>query len=285
MTTFGKILVVINLIFSLITGGLIVMVYSVQTNWKASFDRLEKNYRVSEANVKAYAEEANEIKKKGDAAVVEVKKQLDVATKERDAAQKRFDDKVAELKVQLEKANSANVNVDAATAELARRRDEVKNLQAIIAGRDQRLLELEAKAKQNQDNYVRADIAARSAHDRNKQLMEQVETLATQLEKTKIGGIGATGFAERKPAEDVKGIVTEANSKDNLYTISLGSDNGITKGDTLEVYRLQPEPKYLGKIRILDVNHHEAVGRPLNTQRTAQIQKGDTVASNVSVQR
>ena len=44
MTTLGKILVIVNFVFTLVTGALIIMVFSVRTNWQSAYDRLNKYY-------------------------------------------------------------------------------------------------------------------------------------------------------------------------------------------------------------------------------------------------
>ena len=62
MTTLGKILVFVNLLFSLAVGALIILVFFARTNWKHSFDTLTKYYEISQANVKSYAQEVKETK-------------------------------------------------------------------------------------------------------------------------------------------------------------------------------------------------------------------------------
>ena len=52
MTNIGKILVIINFVFSLLTGFLILMVFQLSTNWEASYKKLKGYYDVSQANVK-----------------------------------------------------------------------------------------------------------------------------------------------------------------------------------------------------------------------------------------
>jgi hypothetical protein len=81
------------------------------------------------------------------------------------------------------------------------------------------------------------------------------------------------------PAENVEGAVTKVDAKTGLVTVSVGSDAGIVKGNTLEVYRLNPA-KYLGTIRVLQVTPHEAVAQPVN-RLLAPIQQGDKVASRI----
>src|SRR5439155_11186303 len=41
MTAFGKILVFLNLIFALLTGALIGMVYVTRTNWRVNFEQVQ----------------------------------------------------------------------------------------------------------------------------------------------------------------------------------------------------------------------------------------------------
>src|SRR5262245_33978944 len=60
MTVLGKILVFVNLVFSLITGALIIMVFATRTNWKAGFDDLNKKYTVQQATIGAYTKDLEE---------------------------------------------------------------------------------------------------------------------------------------------------------------------------------------------------------------------------------
>ena len=62
--------------------------------------------------------------------------------------------------------------------------------------------------------------------------------------------------------------------------ISIGSDAGLTRNQTLEVFRLSPLPKYLGTIRILEVSPNEAVAQPTG-RPSAPLQAGDRVASRI----
>src|SRR5262249_35994167 len=50
---------------------------------------------------------------------------------------------------------------------------------------------------------------------------------------------------------------------------------------TLEVYRLQPQPEYVGILRVLDVAGERAVGRMIRPQKGRQVKVGDRVASSV----
>ena len=81
------------------------------------------------------------------------------------------------------------------------------------------------------------------------------------------------------PAKDVEGVIRQTNST-GMVTISIGSDAGLVKGNTLEAYRTAPTPKYLGTIRILAVSPDHAVGQAVG-RLAGVIQPGDRVASRI----
>src|SRR5205085_2667341 len=53
MTVVGKILVFVNLIFSLLTAGLIIMVYTTRTNWHDANTKLQSAMQVTQAQATA----------------------------------------------------------------------------------------------------------------------------------------------------------------------------------------------------------------------------------------
>jgi hypothetical protein len=84
------------------------------------------------------------------------------------------------------------------------------------------------------------------------------------------------------PPDNVEGTVKTVDAS-GLVKVSIGSDAGLAKGHTLEVFRLSMNPsksKYLGTIRIIDVSATEAVGKP-EGRLAGPIQEGDTVASQI----
>ena len=87
------------------------------------------------------------------------------------------------------------------------------------------------------------------------------------------------------PAEDIKGKVKAVDAESGLATISIGSDAGLQKGHTLEVYRLKPRPTYVGTLRILEVKAKEAVGKQVEPRHRGAVQVGDEVASRITEKR
>jgi hypothetical protein len=95
-------------------------------------------------------------------------------------------------------------------------------------------------------------------------------------------GGGPADGGKRPPAEDVEGLVTEADSS-GLVKINVGSDAGLQKGQTLEAFRLSAEKgeaRYLGTVRVIDVSPKAAVCQPVGKLQ-APARVGDHVASRI----
>jgi hypothetical protein len=87
--------------------------------------------------------------------------------------------------------------------------------------------------------------------------------------------------AESPPKDLIRGVIEKVDPKDPLLVqISIGSDAGITKGQTLEVYRLQPAPKYLGRVQIVQMTATTSIGRALSTNPLG-MRAGDQVTSHL----
>jgi hypothetical protein len=57
----------------------------------------------------------------------------------------------------------------------------------------------------------------------------------------------------------------------------------VKKDHTLEVFRVRPQPEYLGMIRITDSTPHKAFGRLIqNSTVPKKLQIGDTVATSTT---
>ncbi len=78
---------------------------------------------------------------------------------------------------------------------------------------------------------------------------------------------------------DLQGVVKNISQDGNLVEISIGSDDGLQRGHTLEVFRLKPQPAYLGIIRIVETRAKDAVGVSIRPEYFGQIQAGDQVGS------
>src|SRR5437868_6840845 len=143
MTALGKILVFVNLVFSLLTAGLIVMVYTTRTNWASAFAKTTATVAILRAQAdaefaaatKAVADKEAEFQRvtreKQEQATLYAKAQSDLA-----AAQ------AAHEATKLSHGSSITVS-QAQADELKRRKDEVDKLTALVTEREQKIHEID----------------------------------------------------------------------------------------------------------------------------------------------
>jgi hypothetical protein len=85
-----------------------------------------------------------------------------------------------------------------------------------------------------------------------------------------------------KTTDKVEGKITSLDLPSKLVKVSVGSDAGLKKGDTLEVYRLDPNgPKYLGQLKVVEVKPTEAVAHPGTAGKDGDLKVGDNVTNQL----
>jgi beta-lactamase regulating signal transducer with metallopeptidase domain len=141
----------------------------------------------------------------------------------------------------------------------------------------------QAQAQANQANAAEAQrleaavAAARAVLEHAKAQADaaeaQLRQARDQLRRLEVDVL-SRGIADPK----LEGKITKISSTDKTtVSISLGSAAGLKEGESLEVYRLQPQPEYLGKLRIVIVEANAAVGR-LQGPTHGEARLGDRVS-------
>jgi hypothetical protein len=185
----------------------------------------------------------------------------------------------------------SDVIIKALTAEVQRARDEAKLVADVVKDREQKLLALTQQLDQERVKAVTAENTAKAALERAQKLLETLRERELTIARLQAGGkpgpddkVKDPAFLN-PPAAFVKGTVVKVDPNDKtLIKISLGSDHGLKADHTLEVYRLRPQPMYLGRVRVLEAFPQEAIGRLIRPEKAAkgmQVQEGDEVASQL----
>jgi len=285
MTAFGKILAFINLGFSIAVGILGVLVYITRVNYASEYTKLKDRFEVLVKSRDVMESEVTRVKQKASEEV----SRAEQAQKAAQAQVLQFtedlkvkSDEVAEQKKGLASRDAA---IAAADAESKRRDTEVKEIKTMFAKEVKDRLELVSENNKLREETTAAKIDKESVQKQNERLVQQLQDMARDLEKIKSqgGGTGATvKNGKNPPPEGVEGLVKSTTSG-GLVTISIGSDAGLQRGHTLEVFRLSTTPgqsRYLGTIRILELSATEAVGQPVRPLNE-KAQTGDRVASKI----
>jgi hypothetical protein len=261
--------------------------YVARTNWHAAYVSLQKQADVSKADATSFREEMDRVKGEKAKLEEESSKYKAAAEKEKQDLNAQLKAREEILKTQKEETARHVAAESAAGEELKRRTSEVEYLKGLVATRDTQLAKLEKQRLNMREAMVDAQINFDQEHARNERLLQENERLGR--DNRHIQQVASSTSLRREapkknpPVEDVAGSVKKTDPS-GYVTLSVGSDAGLSKGNTLEVYRLKPEPYYLGMIQVLDARPNEAVARPIDRVRGV-IQVGDKVSSNIMGQR
>jgi hypothetical protein len=282
MGVLGKILVFFNLVFSLVTAGLIIVVFTTRTNWREANTKLQDNMRIVQASAKADVDAADEKVRQKDTQY----QALDREKKAAEAAKTKSEEEMKKVKDDLgaiEKVLAANnTNIETVTQELNRRKTEVESLQKLISERDKKISDIDLQMAKLRDEKVQFEIQYKAGKEKLNSLMSQNEALVrenAQL-KAQIGTIQSTPTSEARtaPPDDVRGTIKKIDRE--FVTLSIGSDAGVNVNNVLQVYRLRPAPEWLGTVTILAVTPTESVGR-LGGPKRNQVKVNDEVAAQL----
>jgi len=287
MTLFGKLLVFLNLVFSVVTGALIVFVFTTRANWVAAYKDAEVKAKTAEAAFKSERlTHENDVRQK-DAEMTGLKE----AIKQRDQAVETAQQEARsarELATKNEGLNAgANAQQQKVQTELAQIRIERDGLVQQQADLRARIVKLIEERDAQVGKAVAADLRARTMEQKANNLLRQVEELTLrnrELEQAAPGGGGGStapsvleGTIKSAPP-GVRGKVTNVGeTRTNLAQIDIGSDSGLSQGNTLIVYRGND---YLGDLTLSAVQPKTAVGTFKPARRGAEIRKDDLVITS-----
>jgi hypothetical protein len=286
MTPVGKILVFVNLIFSLFVGAMGLMVFTADTNKNAEIVKVQREREVLKASNTTYQEENKTLQESGSSSVKEKEVEIAKLKTEVEDFKRVKDDLDKKYNEASKKLNEKDIVLQTAVAESSRRQEQNAQMSEILKAEVKRNSEISTLLEQTRAKEISERIAAQTFKSTNERLEVQLREMAKDMERAKAGGTSALAqvnkASKNPPPDNIEGMVKVADSS-GLIKISIGSDAGLTKGHTLEVFRLSAvatQSKYLGTVRILEVTPNEAVAQPVKPLSDKPI-AGDRVASRI----
>ena len=288
MTAVGKILVFVNLVFSLIVAALVVTIYMSQTRWAAELKKSEANNQVLVASLQASQEENQRVATAAAAQVAEAQTRAKKAEDERDHQAGLAKEKDAQLALLRNKNTQNDSLTTASQVEATRHQADTEKLRETLKKETDENARLVNENNKVLQRAVAAEIQARAVAERADRMEKEMQRLAQDNARLKANGGGSAVArggvnAKNPPPENVEGLVKAYDPASGLMTITIGTDAGVGKGNTMEVFRIAAVPsqsKYLGTIRIIEAGHNYAVGQPMGRMLAAP-QVGDRVASRI----
>jgi chromosome segregation ATPase len=154
---------------------------------------------------------------------------------------------------------------------------ESNRLREQLAASVKKIAELEKTIQEFRNRAVQSEIEAAALRERNEALVGQLQDLSKDLKRR----LEEKGVKPKPPAKEVRGTVTKVDQT-GLLVLSVGQDAGLARGNTLEVFRLQPDARYLGQVQIIEVRDKEAVAKKLGDRPKEPIRVGDQVTSRIA---
>ena len=272
MNLIGKILVTLIFVMSLVFLGFAVTVYATHQNWKLKADNFKKEI----ANL---SQQRNDLQTKLDAETKRLQEEIkasqellakaqskrDELVKEVAGLQEGLSKKDEEIRQSLAAAKTANENLAAADGKVEKLREEI---QTVRTDRDKNFQEI-----------VRLTAEKNGLLGDKKQLDEINTKLAQQLAKAKLvldrNSLSIETNVDGIPPK-VDGIVLQVAN--DLVELSLGSDDGIAQGHTLDVSR---STKYVGRLVVIRTTPDKSVGKVLPEYLKGKIERDDRVATRL----
>lgn len=292
MTIIGKILTFLIFVFSLLFLGFAIIINNTNKDPRTKQSWYEQVQLLKKAELN-YKEDL----KAKDAELTSLRSEIISSQKELAETKTRHQTQTEELTNRASVAENAKEN---AVTKFQQSQVVIGTLQTDVEKKSKENLDLSDRIKQQDIKLAglvqsltvanNTRIAAQNERDNYRTRLSEAEAdntkLAREIENMRDQKLQAMTPADRAkpqpPPVDVQGKVTGVTS-DGLYiAIDKGSDHGLAKNQTLEVYRIAPKPDWIARIRIIQVNDHEAVGIIVEpTNRKPTILKGDLVGSSI----
>lgn len=275
MTLLGKILTVGILIASLLLMFFGMTVYGTHKNWREDYQAL--NARLTQAQA--------------DNAALTSRYQDQISLFE--AREQEQIQRIAQLETHRDELLKLNATLQADADQLQAVTDQrAAEVAAIEANNAKLIADVEALRQTTRDSQRARDEAftktleamtelhvtagsLEAATERNEQLVAQLAQATSRLRESGVD-------LEGEIVVQARGVVSATRRADGgqLIEITIGFDDGIRPGHTVEVYR---GDRYLGRAEILRADPDRAVGRIIPEFQQGQIQEGDGVATKFRV--
>ena len=278
MNLLGKIFVVFIVLASFGLMLLSMMVYATHKNWqeeaKTVRSRLDQARSENEQLQSRYQSLESRLKAEKEVALQDVRKlesEREILANGNSTLQEELDGLRLQRRKATEMVAETQANNSGLMEEVSGLRKEIRDTQQ---ARDEAFaitLNTTSELHGKQGELV-------SSLERQRQLVQQV---GIQTEKLRRNGIDPNDSLDAV-APHVRGIVnaTRRASGNQFIEISIGADDGLKPGHTIEVFRGE---RYLGRAEIMRTEPDRAVARILRRFQKGQIQEGDHVATKLRV--
>jgi hypothetical protein len=274
MTLVGKIFTMLILILSIVFMAFSMMVFATHKNWKTTAAGLQTKLQASTAA-------NNEAKKQLETLQTDLAREqaarkaaIAALTVRATRSEEALTAKQNELATLAGAHSKATAAAEEAQRRLATLEDETKKLRDDLRGEQKKRDQMFLTVVDLTDKLNQAESLRQNLEEVNAQALKQMSQMKMVLDRN---GLAPDSLVAHIPPK-VEGVVTEVNDK-NLVEISIGADDGLKIGHSLDVYHGNT---YLGRIVIRKTSPDRAVGQIQKEMQRGQIKRGDRVTTKFS---
>ena len=278
MNWLGKVFVVVILIMSLVFMGLALAVYATHKNWQqVSVDLKKKLTDAQSENAKLQTEHNRRVE--------DLEKEKTIAEQQvakLDSERVALNERYAQAQTELEGLRQNQRDHIAAVASTQKLNEglvaDVTDLRTRIRKTTEDRDSLFKKALDATEELHRAAGEYNTARERNEQLTKQTAGMTLMMREKGMDPNADPGSVV--PTVEGKISKIERKAGGQLVEITIGADDGLKVGNTLEVSR---GAKYLGRVEIIQTSPDKSVGRVDRKFQQGQIQEDDRVATRIKL--
>jgi hypothetical protein len=277
MNFLGKVFIVLVLVLSIVFMSFAIVVYSTHRNWRQLAEQ-------QSAKLNDLTTEINRLKTEHDQRVEQLQAErvaeeqqagkLEMELTALDETNKRIQQELDGLRQQERERLAALAATQANNADLAGQTTELaKQKRDSELARDAQYAQMLAATEQRNQLVGQLE----TAMERNKQLSEEVGRMTAAMQANGLNpAIDANAITPT-----VDGIVSQVRRSGGvqLVEVSIGADDGLKAGDTVEVFRGN---RYLGRLNIRETSPDKSIGEVIRSFQQGAIQEGDRVATRLN---
>jgi len=274
MTLVGKIFTMLILILSIVFMAFSMMVFATHKNWKTTAAGLQTKLQASTAA-------NNEAKKQLETLQTDLAREqaarkaaIAALTVRATRSEEALTAKQNELATLAGAHSKATAAAEEAQRRLATLEDETKKLRDDLRGEQKKRDQMFLTVVDLTDKLNQAESLRQNLEEVNAQAVKQMSQMKMVLDRN---GLTPDSLVAHIPPK-VEGVVTGVSTT-GLVEISIGADDGLKVGHSLDVYHGNT---YLGRIVIQKTSPDRAVGRIQKEMQRGQIKKDDRVTTKFS---
>ncbi|MDF1743382.1 MAG: hypothetical protein P1V19_06775, partial [Gimesia sp.] len=265
-------------------------VYTAQSNGRAKRAKFEENAKNLQKNMTDLESEYGNYKTETTQKINESLTAAQTAKAANDALKAQNKSYQNQLETVRAERDTSVAQAETTGEEASFRRQESSRQRVVNKTLHDTVNDLRSKIKSLEDTIFTQSIREKNLIAKHSKVLNELKYLNKIVANLGVDPKDPAIAGMRSAPPAVEGLILNTKKdKQNgtkFVEVSLGSDDGLSKGHQLFVYRFGTKengnrPKYLGKIELVYVDPDKAVGTVIDAAKNGVIEKGDHVNSKL----